>query len=183
MWKAMDKITSLYLEKKDLAVVFAHSMHLPRIHSEGRYLVSSNIKSLGTYINDKYKDKYFCVSLQAGMGSYTQDSDSLYTTFIAYTLDYPEINSFERFCLSAESDYFYYPANVLPKNICTLRLISRNSTIDRRQFRFLDLKNRFDAYVFIRNNSHLKDIFENHTPQFQRDFFEKRKKEWQKLIP
>jgi hypothetical protein len=113
------------------------------------------------------------------MGSYTQDSDGMYTTYIADTLDYPEINSFERFCLSAESDYFYYPANVLPENICTLRLISR-STIDRRQFQFLDLKNRFDAYVFIRNNSHLKDIFENHTPQFQRDFFEKRKKEWQK---
>jgi erythromycin esterase-like protein len=177
MCDVLDKITSLYLDNKDMAVVFAHSLHLDKQRPDTKYR-----KSLGTYIHEKYKNQYFCVSLQTGKGTYTQDADHWFSsTFITDTLEYPENKSFEKFCLNAEPDYFYFPASALPANIYTLRLISRGEKKERRQFKFLDLKNRFDAYVFLRHSTHLQDMIDDHTRQSQQDFLKKMEEKIRKL--
>jgi erythromycin esterase-like protein len=177
MCDVLDKIISLYLDNKDMAAVFTHSLHLDKQRPDTKYR-----KSLGTYIHEKYKNQYFCVSLQTGIGSYTRDADHWFSsTFITDTLEYPENKSFEKFCMNAEPDYFYFPASALPSNIYTLRLISRGEKKERRQFKFLDLKNRFDAYVFLRHSTHLQDMIEDHTRQSLEDFLKKMEEKIRKL--
>jgi erythromycin esterase-like protein len=183
MWKAADKIISVYAaDKNDIVAINANSQHLNKKPAQGRYKLYSE-KSFGSYIHDKYKDKYFCISLQVGTGNFTQYEDRkgmLSDTLFTDSLEYPESASFEKFCLNTEHDYFYCNAKILPKDISTLRLVTREK--DLRQFVFLDLKNRFDAFVFIRNSNPLQDIFESRSYDLEKQTHRKTEERQRKLI-
>jgi erythromycin esterase-like protein len=188
MWKATEKIISIYTGKKDIVVINAHSQHLNKKPSQERYKFYSK-KSLGSYIYEKYNDKYFCISLQVGLGNFTQDREGMFShILVTDSLEYPEINSFEKFCLNTEYDYFYCNAKILPKEISTIRLVPKELSTGRfvtsekgLQFVFLDLKNRFDAFVFIRNSNPLQDIFPR-SSEFNKQMQKKIEERQRKLI-
>jgi erythromycin esterase-like protein len=161
MWKNADTVISLFPGKKEQAVVFAHSSHVNKISLTDKL---HNSKLLGDYMQEKYGKRYFCISIQAGTGNYTRYKDTDETTLVTDTLEYPEINSFERFGMESQFNCFYCAASALPKNINTVRLINKNP-------RYVLLKRRFDALVFIRRINPLQDIYEIKDLNFYKEFY------------
>jgi erythromycin esterase-like protein len=161
MWENADTIISLFLGKKEQAVMFAHSSHVNKINTTDKSL---NNKSLGNYMKEKYGRQYFCISIQAGAGNYTRYKDTGETALVADTLEYTEINSFERFGMESQFNCFYCAAGSLPKNINTVRLINKSP-------QYFLLKGRFDALIFIRKINSLQDIYEIKDFNFYKEFY------------
>jgi erythromycin esterase-like protein len=171
-WQLADTALSLYLGANDCAVLLSSGLDVGKIPTERRtYYTGSGRtlrRSLGSYFAEKYGDQYFCASIVAGTGRYMQ-SETMWNpnrnrnrpsrfkdTLVIRSLDYPEAGSVERFFLHAPTDYFYYSAKALPEAICMQRLVFYHDKRQIfRQFQPSSLKNRFDAFIFVRNSNPL----------------------------
>jgi erythromycin esterase-like protein len=154
MWKRTDTIVQLYLNKADKAVIYAHTEHTNKFSSFNQHILKF---SLGRYLSDEYKEQFYSIALQAGEGYYTQDSTISVGKTMTDKLKLPPNHSLEQTCLKTNLDYFFYPANKLPDDILSLRVIHRESR-NTNHFHFCYLPKRFDAFVFIKQSHELKFV-------------------------
>jgi erythromycin esterase-like protein len=154
MANRVDKITKLYPHPQDKIVLYEHSAHIDKSYQS---LTGSNYGfSMGYYLHEKYKQKYFSIAFQAGEGTYSQDS-LLIGGVKVEPLRSPPDYAFERFGLNTGLEYFYISSNKLPENMLALSLYPRRMW-NSSPFQFCFIPLHFDAIVFSRNSHELSDF-------------------------
>lgn len=146
MFKRVCFLDSLYIDKNEKIVILAHSWHLKKtplitgLNSE---------KMLGNYLNCFYDDSYFSINFTFGTGSFLQDNckSFLLTTD---TIHKPRIHTLESYAYQSGLDFFYFPTNKLNAPPNEMLGISRYK-LKSDYTDFGNLKNRYDAIVFLRN--------------------------------
>jgi erythromycin esterase-like protein len=147
---------SLLLQQNEKVAILAHAIHLQKSISLENDTFSP---TLGSFLSQLYKKRYYAIDMNFGSGSYVQDSCSTLTKMVE-TINKPPANSFESAALMLPYDVFLYPSKHLTKNIKTTAYILRGSR-SSNYFRYASLKNRFDAIVFLRESRHFEDVEEN----------------------
>ena len=155
MAKRIQKATDIFVKNGEKVILHAHAWHIDRTVSIEGY-PPKNIKA-GCLLNEWYGSMYFPVSFQIGEGKYTDDECRKVGGNTSVSLSAPLPQSFEWIALNSGFDYFYYPAKQLGRDIIFAKNIARESRL-REKERFLSLSKHYDAYVFVRLSSPLKNI-------------------------
>lgn len=153
-------LTDLSPENKK-AVIWAHSEHLDKsqtLNSKLFYKTEQH-RRLGSYLTEKYREKYCAVSFQVGQGLHNQDTCSMFGNNTVLKLPSPVIGSFEKSALVTEYSYFLYHSDKLNKNIFSKRSVHRGRR-NQDQFVLASLEDHFDAYIFIQDNIPSKNLEE-----------------------
>ena len=176
MSKRVNSLVNIFLKPGEKAAIYAHSGHLNSVEQFDDNL--KKVTPLGFYLKNNYGNQYFSISFQIGEGTYTQDKSPHGQTMVD-TLIKPPPYSFEYAGLATGSSYFYYRSKYLNDAIlsyCSIARASRNEN----KFRFSCLKRRFDAYVFIKESTPIKEV-ELFPAFYAMDYFYLRRKEMQDI--
>ncbi|MDR0560411.1 MAG: hypothetical protein LBG92_09575 [Prevotellaceae bacterium] len=160
-WNMFEKIISGYLTPDGILAIVSRSVDLNRKNSTYERHNILPDKKLGYFISQKYGNRYFCLSIQIGIGTYGYNKKN-------FVLEYPENHSFEKFCMNSKAEYIYCKSETLPKTFNKLRLVRRKDK-NEPQFVYMDLNKRFDAFIFVRNSAPLQAKIYSH------DIIKKRK--------
>lgn len=177
MSKRVNSLVNIFLRPGEKAAIYAHSGHLNSVEQFDDN--SKKVTPLGLYLKNNYGNQYFSISFQIGEGTYTQDEVPHGKTIVD-SLMKPPPYSFEYAALATGSSYFYYNSKYLNDAIlsyCNIERASRNEN----KFRFSCLKRRFDAYVFIKESTPIKEV-ELFPAFYAMDYFYLRRKEIQDIV-
>lgn len=176
MSKRVKTLVNIFLRPGETAVIYEHSGHLTSV--DQFYDNSERVTPLGFYLKNNYGNQYFSISFQIGEGTYTQDEVPHGQTLVD-SLIKPPPYSFEYAGLATGSSYFYYNSRYLNDAIlsyCNITRASRNEN----KFKFSCLKRRFDAYVFIKESTPIKEV-ESFPALYAMDYFYLRRIEIQNI--
>jgi len=155
MSERVKAVSDIFLNENEKLLVFAHNGHISKDKS---FFYPENKLRMGYYLNKKFGNSYFNLSIQSGKGSYKiEDTYFLLSHFINDTLSTPPSDSFEYSALKTNKEYFYYSSKYLPDDIIEIESIpSGGRFLDH--FILTDLKNNFDGYIFVRESIPLLNI-------------------------
>jgi erythromycin esterase-like protein len=146
--------SDIFLKKNEKLLVFAHNGHISKDES---FFYPENKLRMGYYLNKKFGNSYFNISIQSGTGCYKIEDTYFLGHFINDTLSTPPLDSFEFSALKTHKEYFYYSSKYLPDDIIELESIpSGGKFLDH--FKLTNLKINFDGYIFVRESIPLLNI-------------------------
>ena len=155
MAERVKAVSDIFLNENEKLLVFAHNGHISKDKS---FFYPENKLKMGYYLNKKFGNSYFNLSIQSGKGSYKiEDTYFFLGHFINDILSTPPSDSFEYSALKTNKEYFYYSSKYLPDDIIEIESIpSGGRFLDH--FILTDLKNNFDGYIFVRESIPLLNI-------------------------
>lgn len=155
MFTYTKRIADHFLKGNEKLIIYGHSEHIANL--EMFDLFPYKKIPIGNRLKEYYGDKYYSISFQVGEGTITQESAGYLSQLTALPLSKPPYDSFEHLALNTKEDYFYYPSKYLKEDIIHIADIPRMARY-RDQYQFHSVKNLFDAYVFIRKSTPLKNF-------------------------
>lgn len=178
MGERVREMVRLFLDPGEKAAVYAHSGHMKCVGEYNEYM---NVQApLGLHLRKIYGDDYFAISFQVGQGTFTQDECSLTGDRIVDSLKNPPVYSLEYAALATRLDYFYYPSRYLGDAVQSCLFIPRESR-HRDLYHFGSLKKRFDAYVFVKESTPIKEI-ERSALIYNLDYFEDERRKMNAIL-
>jgi erythromycin esterase-like protein len=139
-----EKFMSLYQKEGETVAIVAHSSHLDK---KGAFLSFPHVYSLGYYLNEKYKEKYYALSLLVGNGSISSFSFEE-RIFKKNDIALPVSGSLEELCMKqGAASCFFYPAEFLPDTELYYRSIG-SMYYEWWSYNYGSVKNRIDGFIF-----------------------------------
>ena len=134
--------------KKAKIALFAHNGHLKKTQD----MTSLTIRNtLGSYLNNKYGNKYFTIGFIFGNGSFMQDSCSSYGNLINMNFNVlSKENHLESILSKIGEDHFFISSSDIDKNINRMTNIKRYILLNDYT-EFASINKRFDGYIFIKD--------------------------------
>lgn len=150
-------IARYFQNGEEKCVILAHHSHLAKVES-----LSNSKLTIGDLLASKEKhnsrNKYLAISFQVGKGTICRQGCKEQDAISLDTLETPPYNSFENIGLSTGIDCFYYPTKYLSDDVLQISSISRSVNNDGCSYMFASPKRRFDAIVFIRDSTPLRNV-------------------------
>lgn len=176
MMKRFIFIETLFTNSKQKIAILSHSSHLQKTkHVSDQYHIP-----LGYLLSKKYGKSYFALNFSFGSGKFTQDSCYSSLRLIEDSLKFIPKNSFENAALKVNHNFFFYPSKQISDDIITTVDVRRNSQ-NKNHFKFANLKNRFDGYIFIRESKPFENI-EKKPFSYSFKFFANKRRMYKKLL-
>jgi len=164
MYQKVNKIMDLCSNVTCKVILYAHSYHVSKSINVN---YSVPIHNMGSYLEEKYKNRYYTLSCQVGEGYFSQDSlatSGMYGNNTVTPLPIPPEYSFEKQALNTKIDCFFYPTDSLPKGIVSFALFFRGG-YSKDAYSYYYIPHHFDAFIFIRESHRLQGV--NKEPFFE----------------